>query len=86
MAHFVATVLDDRRLELPQGVLSLISPGQQVEIDFEVRPASRAVGQNEAMLAALDRLAEMSRDMPFSDGSDTMRLIHEAQDGAMYGD
>lgn len=35
MAHYIATVLDDRRLELPQGALNLVRPGREVGGDLD---------------------------------------------------
>lgn len=40
---------------------------------------------NYAMLELLRRTEELQRDMPFTDGSDTQRLLREARAGAMYG-
>ena len=44
-----------------------------------------AVRPNEAMLAALRAIEERSKDMPFTSGEDTQRLLREARAGAMYG-
>jgi hypothetical protein len=48
----------------------------------EVPPAPQP---NYAMLELLRRTEELQRDMPFTDGSDTQRLLREARAGAMYG-
>lgn len=34
MPHFTATVIDDRRIELPQGALTLAHPGEKIEVDL----------------------------------------------------
>lgn len=39
---------------------------------------------NELALAALREIAERQKDRPYTDGSDTMRLLREARNGAMY--
>src|SRR5947207_11376388 len=43
------------------------------------------VAPNAKALAALSQIAENQIDRPYSDGSDTQRLIREARAGAMYG-
>ncbi|MDQ2688230.1 MAG: hypothetical protein M3Y28_10225 [Armatimonadota bacterium] len=48
----------------------------------ESRPA--AVKPNEQMLAILREIAERQKDLPYTDGSDTIRLLREARAGAMY--
>lgn len=45
---------------------------------------STAVKPNEQMLAILREIAERQKDRPYTDGSDTMRLLREARAGAMY--
>ncbi len=40
---------------------------------------------NYGMLEALRRVAERSKDMPFTSGDDTLRLLREARAGAMFG-
>jgi len=35
--------------------------------------------------AALARLRELNRNRPYSDGTNTLRYIHEARAGAMFG-
>jgi hypothetical protein len=40
---------------------------------------------NEAMLAALRKVAERSKNMPFSDGEDSLQILREARAGKMFG-
>lgn len=40
---------------------------------------------NYAMLEVLRQTEELLRDMPFTDGSNTQRLLREARAGGMYG-
>src|SRR5579871_6797657 len=40
---------------------------------------------NEKMLAILSKIAESHKDRPFTDGSETDRLLREARAGAMFG-
>lgn len=43
------------------------------------------VKPNEKVLAALRTIAEHQKDRPFTDGTDSLRLLREARAGAMYG-
>ncbi|MEO7719407.1 MAG: hypothetical protein ABIY70_24660 [Capsulimonas sp.] len=83
MAHYIATVLDDRRLELPQGALNLVRPGQEIGIDLE--EAGPEPKPNERLLAALRDITELTKDLPETDGSKTDRIVREGREGAMYG-
>ena len=40
---------------------------------------------NEAMLAALRKVAERSKHMPFSAGADSLQMLREARAGKMFG-
>lgn len=40
---------------------------------------------NYAMLEALRRISERSKDMPYTSGEDTQRILREARAGAMFG-
>ena len=40
---------------------------------------------NYAMLEALRRVSERSKDMPFTSGDDTLKMLREARAGAMFG-
>ena len=40
---------------------------------------------NEAMLMALRKVAERSKNMPFSDGEDSLQMLREARAGKMFG-
>jgi hypothetical protein len=86
MAHYIAKVIDDRRLELPQGALKLARPGQEIEIDLEDTGTQRPLASYLSMSTALDRIAEMSKDMPYTDSSETLSLIRDARAGGMYAD
>lgn len=52
-------------------------------------PAAPPVETEEERLnrqaAAIARLKERNRDRPYSDGTNTLRYIHEARAGAMFG-
>jgi hypothetical protein len=41
---------------------------------------------NRAMLDALRKVAERSKNMPVSSDEDTLKLIREARSGGMFGD
>lgn len=40
---------------------------------------------NYAMLEALKRISERSKDMPYTSGEDTQRILREGRAGAMFG-
>ncbi len=39
---------------------------------------------NEKGLAAMRKIAELQKDMPYSSGANTLKFLHEARVGAMY--
>ena len=82
MSHFVATVTKDRLIELPESARKLLRPGQEIEVEVLDR---RPTAPNEKVLALLRDLAEMKKDMPESDPSDTNNIIRAGRSGAMYG-
>jgi hypothetical protein len=85
LVHYTATVRPDRLLELPPEAHRLTQPGQQIAIELEDTPAPAAPKPNEGMLSFLKLIEERHRDRPYTDGSNTQRLIDEARGGAMYG-
>ncbi len=58
--------------------------GKRVRLTV-VEETPAAVQPNEAMLEAMRKIEERSKDMPFTSGEDTQRLLREARAGAMYG-
>ncbi|MBL8190770.1 MAG: hypothetical protein JNK38_22330 [Acidobacteria bacterium] len=40
---------------------------------------------NYAMLEALRKVAERSKDMPYTDGTDSLKMLRQARAGAMFG-
>lgn len=44
-----------------------------------------ALTPNEAMLIALRKVSERSKNMPFSAGEDTLQMLREARAGKMFG-
>jgi hypothetical protein len=85
MAHYIARVLDDRRLELPHGALSLIKPGQEVEIELDQFAVRHELTTSASALVMLREVEELTMSMPETDPSQTDRLVREARAGAMYG-
>lgn len=64
-----------------------LKPGDEVQIQL-IRPVLVVEGThppNLKALAALKEIAERQKDRPYTDGSDTLRLLREGRDGAMYG-
>lgn len=86
--HYTAKVKDKRLLELPEEAQELgLQPGEEVEVIFNRNATQQTppFPPNEGMLAALAEIAELNKGRPFSDGSNTQRLLREARAGAMYG-
>jgi hypothetical protein len=85
--QFKAIVKEGRLLELPEQAQELgLIPGEEVTVSVE-RNGSEAIAKfppNEGMLAALREIAEIQKDMPYSDGTNSLKLLHEARAGAMY--
>lgn len=85
--HYTAKVRDGRLLELPEEAQQLhLTPGEEIQIQLEradIAEPNRT--PNEKMLDFLRIIEERHKDRPFTDGSDTQRLIDEARGGAMYG-
>ena len=86
--QYEATVKDSRLLELPEEAQELgLKPGEKVTltINRDETQDSQVFPPNEKMLAILREIEVRHKDRPFTDGSDTMRLLREARAGAMYG-
>jgi hypothetical protein len=86
--RLTAKVKDTRTLELPEeaSVLAL-QPGEEVAISLERNGTleSSVFPPNEKGLAAMRIIAERQQTRPYSDDTNTMRLLREARSGAMYG-
>ena len=83
VVHYKATVRSDRLLELPPEAQRFMIPGQEIDIEFKDVPATPK--PNEEMLGFLNLIESQHKDRPYTDGSDTLRLLKEARGGAMYG-
>lgn len=86
--HYTAKVKESRLLELPEEAQELgLKPGEEVTISVERNGVKETatVPPNEGMLAALREIAERQKNRPFTEGTDTMKLLREARGGAMYG-
>jgi hypothetical protein len=82
--HYTAKVKESRLLELPEEAKELgLQPGEEVSVDLN-RLEHPAIVPNEKMLSILSEIQERHKDRPYTDGSDTLRLIQEARAGAMY--
>ena len=66
-----------------------LQPGDEVQIQ-RIRPVTPVMTEegthppNLKAIAALQEIAERQKNRPYSDGSDTLRLLHEGRDGTMY--
>src|SRR5436309_3150614 len=85
--QYTAKVVDSRLLELPEEAQELgLKPGEEITVRVDRNGAEEATTfpPNEGMLAALREIAELQKDMPYSSGENTLKLLHEAKAGAMY--
>ncbi len=86
MSSYIATVQPGSVLQLPDEARSLgLQPGDQVRVSLE-RVEVPEPGPNAGMRDALARIEERQRSRPYAKGVDTLLLLREARDGAMYGD
>ncbi|HZP80683.1 MAG TPA: hypothetical protein VFB21_03515 [Chthonomonadaceae bacterium] len=84
--QFRAKVREGGLLELPEQAQALgLIPGEEVTVSVE-RNSSQAPAfpPNEKGLAIMRQIAELQKDMPYSDNTNTLKLLHEARAGAMY--
>jgi hypothetical protein len=80
--HYTAKVKDSRILELPEEARDLgLQPGEEVIVSVD-RIENASIAPNEKMLSILRGIQERHKDRPYTDGSDTQRLIREARAGA----
>lgn len=85
--HYTAKVKDSRLLELPEEAQELgLKPGEEVTVSVDRNDiqVARTGPPNEKMLAALAEISELNKGRPFSDDSNSQRLLKEARAGAMY--
>ena len=63
----------------PQGRFRLMTlPEEELPIEKPQRE------KNWEMLEALEKIAEMQKGRPYTDGSDSLRYLREGRDGEMY--
>ena len=86
VVHYTAKVKGRHLIELPEEAMEL-HPGELVLISIELEDADKnaSFSANEKGLAIMREIAELQKDMPYSSGENTLKLLHEARDGAMYG-
>jgi len=65
--------------------LRLIKPGQDIEIEVDELPVALKPSPNEAALAMLRDVAEMTKNMPDTDPSQTKSSVKGSAWRAMYG-
>ncbi len=84
IAHFVATVKEERLLELPKEADALhLQPGEEVSIMLDRNSKEQTVKPNEKGLAAMREIAERQKNRPYAEGSDVVKLVRDARAGAM---
>lgn len=86
--HYTAKVKEGRLLELPEEAQELgLQPGEEVEVSVERTgvETSATFPPNEKGLAAMREIAERQKGARSTDGSNSLKLLHEARAGAMYG-
>ncbi len=84
--HLTARAKDSRTLELPEEATELgLRPGEEVQISLDRNGIEAAAfPPNEKGLAIMREIAELQKEMPYSDNTNTMKLLREARAGAMY--
>ena len=87
-SHYRARVRDTFLLELPKEAQVLdLQPGENVTVSVDRTgidaPATHS--PNEKGLAAMREIAERQKSAHQTDDTDSLKLLHEARAGAMYG-
>ena len=88
IVHFTAKVKDSRTLELPEEARELgLQPGEEVSVSVERNgvEATTTFPPNEKGLAAMREIAERQKGLRHTDDTNSLKLLHEARAGAMYG-
>jgi hypothetical protein len=87
LLHYTARVKDGLILELPGEAEQLhLKPGDRIDIQINQSIKHSPSGQvNEGMLTALREIADRQKGQPYTDGSNTNRMLREARSGAMWG-
>lgn len=68
--------------EYLRNVIEIDEKGGEVVGDDSTETAP---APNYAMLESLRRISERSKDMPYTSGEDTQRILREGRAGAMFG-
>ena len=86
--HYTAKVKESRLLELPEEAQVLgLKPGEEVSVsvDRDSIETSAPFPPNEKGLAAMREITERQKGARPTDGSNSLKLLHETRAGAMYG-
>jgi hypothetical protein len=85
--HYTAEVRNGLLLALPSEAEELhLQPGDKVQIQLDITTETQPLARpNLGMLSALREIAERQQGRPYTDSSDTDRLLREARSGAMWG-
>jgi hypothetical protein len=87
-AHYTAKVKESRLLELPEEAQELgLQPGEEVmvSVDRNGIVESATFPPNEKGLAAMREIAKRQQGARHTEGANSLKLLHEARAGAMYG-
>ncbi len=91
MAIVMATVTQERLLQLPSEAQARLEPGQKLQIQIDQVPINQdaalpvQLGPNEKALEALREIARRQKGRRHTDGSQTDQLLRDGRAGAMYG-
>jgi hypothetical protein len=85
MAHYEATVTQDRLLELQSDVRRQLKPGEIIGVDIEDDQPYLIPAPNNEALALLEEIAARQTGRRHTDPSQTDEIIRKGRSGAMYG-
>lgn len=75
-----------RQQSLDQYLREMIAlDARQGTVTSAYQDADAAPTPNSAMLEALRKVSERSKDMPYTSGENTQKMLREARAGAMFG-
>ncbi len=75
-----------RQQSLDQYLREMIALDARQEIETSAPEVAEATPTpNYAMLEALRKVSERSKDMPYTSGENTQKMLREARAGAMFG-
>lgn len=74
-----------KRQSLDEYLRTMIAAKEESSEVLADESVEAAPTPNYAMLEALRKVAERSKDMPYTDGKDSLKMLRQARAGAMFG-